>query len=232
MPSIEDIIEKIKKLNAKATDKATTEAEAALFMQKVQEMLAEHNLDMTTIDVEEDKAPIDEEDIETPYAHIKWRSTLLTMVAKLYFCEAYRKTADKKFVIAGKSHNRIVAVSMYNYLCATVVRLSRDFSSDTNKRYHFEKGCGYRLTQRVFDEFEKVREPVQTNNPHNLPALYKTELALVADFLADKGLVDARRKKTSYNQDAYAGYKAANSVSLNNQVSGSKDNKFLLGGKK
>jgi len=237
---MENIIEKIKKLLAKAKDSSVTEEEAIAYMNKAQELLSKHNLDMSSLQ-EEEESPIDRTVIETPYGHIKWRRELLTVVAQLFFCKGFiletngkdrlgKNKIVRKFIFAGREHNRVIAISMFEYLCATVVRLSREYSSDPKARYHFEQGCGRRLTVRVFEKIMLANSPVANNGEKsNLPALYSTELALIDDFMAGKKVTTIDGHKVKFNVDSVAGYRAANGISLDNQLTGkSPASKFLL----
>jgi hypothetical protein len=237
---MENVSEKMRKLFAKANDSSVTEEEALSYMNKVQELLAKHNLDMSSLEEKEEDIKMDKTILETPYGHIKWRRDLMCAVAKLFFCKGYilqgtalnskGKVKDtNKFVFAGHEHNRQIAISMFEYLCKSVVRLSRDFSSDTNTRYHFEQGCGYRLTIRVYNKIDETNQPYQNGEKNNLPALYSTELSLVDDFLSDNKFKTMQNRRLNANNITMAGYRAADGISLNNQVgNNSTVNKFLL----
>jgi hypothetical protein len=238
------IIEKIKKLFAKANDASVTEEEALAYMNKAQELLATHNLDMSSLREEDEVSTMDKTVIETSYGHIRWRASLLVAISKLFFCKGYihntlnkKGKPTKKFVIAGKEHNRAIASSMLDYLEKTVVRLSLNFSSDANERYHFEKGCGMRLAVRINDKIKEMNNAQNNGEKSNLPALYSQELALVDDFLSDINFKNGQNRRVYFNDAANAGAKAANNISLNNQLGGNKNshsyisskaNKFLL----
>jgi len=246
------MIEKIKKLLAMSKDASVTEEEAMAFMNKAQLLLAAHNLDMSMVTEEAqeaDMATMDKTIYETSYGHIKWRQTLMGAVAKLFFCKGYINTSTEygktgnlkrvaKFVFVGKEHNRAIAISMFEYLEKTVVRLSRKFSSDATQRYHFEQGCGLRLTRRVYDKIEAVVVGITpAGEKSNLPALYSTELALVEEFLGDMDWAKKRKQRAiALNSASMAGHHAANTISLDNQLGGGSRssgnlpaaNKFLL----
>ena len=235
---MEKVIERIRKLLAKANDASVTEEEALSYMNKVQELLAQHNLDVSSLE-EKEEINIDKTILETPYGHVRWRRELMTAVAKLFFCKGYLLQSNTinsvghikpitKFVFAGREHNRQIAVSMFEYLCKAVVRLSRDFSSDTNARYHFEQGCGRRLTIRVHNKIDETNQPIQHGEKSNLPALYSTELALVEDFLSYTKFGKSSSHRMKVTANTMAGYAAADGISLNHQVSGGAANKFLL----
>ena len=51
----EKLIDRIRKLQAKANDKATTEEEALAFSAKVAQLLAQHNLDEAALDAPEEE---------------------------------------------------------------------------------------------------------------------------------------------------------------------------------
>lgn len=233
------LIDKIRKLAAKAAG-TDSEAEAAAFSAKVQQLLAAHNLSEDVLSAEsDDPAPIGEE-IWEDYVDEKWRRSLTGEVARLYFCstysvDAWHRTADGhadssrpsylsiKFV--GRAHNVAIARSMAEYLTKTTNRLARDYAPQNRPaRSTFKKACGYRLAVRMQElRLAQQRDAPKTRdgNPHNLPALYASEQTLVQNFLKDKGLRSFGRAGTYANDEhAAAGRAAANSVSLSAQVGG------------
>jgi hypothetical protein len=236
MKSMDAIIELISNLNAKAKDKGTTEEEAANFAAKVQELLAKHNLDESVLLTKEEKkarAPVGHEDVSTPYQN-KWRKHLANSVGEMYFCRyVFVKYDDKTFAqrFVGKAHNRVVAVGMFQYLEATVVRLSKEYGrklpksytlSEKNEyRYEFEKGCGMQLACRIRLEINAAKEGKKAN-VGNLPALYSTELAIVDEQREDDGRTQTKNTKTKLKGEAaYAGILAANDITWNSQINGS-----------
>lgn len=234
-----NILEKIKALHAKANSAGTTEEEAAIFAAKVQELLVKHNLGEEVLNGPSVSSKIDRFDVKTPYNN-KWRLYLAKAVAEMYFCKSgfwtveYLDGSGKDFFhrFVGKEHNRLVAVEMFHYLEDTVIRLSKEYGHKLPKekvakaRYEFEKGCGMHLAARVMMETLNAKKGNVTSSGAkipNLPAIYSTELALVDEFLAEnEDWDDAKKTKTKLDADGMAGVRAANGVSLNTQLTGTK----------
>lgn len=227
MGSVQDIIEKIRKLQAKATNAATTEAEAAMFANKVQEMLAQHNLEHVDIRTdEEEKANVIEEEVYGGNYQSPWRALLANAAANFYFCKVYTrvhasrdplKNATKFVMFVGKPHNRAIAISMFSYLQNTVGRLARDHSGHRGEQMAFERGCGIALSRRIKDEFDKLKRP-QIGDNTGVPMLYRTELQLVEDFLNRFKLTQSKGKYDLNSEAARAGMAAAKNISLTNQL--------------
>ena len=246
MKSMDDIIELIANLNAKAKDKGTAEEEAANFAAKVQELLAKHNLDESVLLTKEErkaKAPVSHEDLDTPYKN-KWRKHLAHSVAEMYFCRYVfvefndiKKTVAHRFV--GKAHNRVVAIGMFKYLETTVVRLSKEYGrtlpshytlkQKNEARYEFEKGCGMQLALRIRREINAAKEGKKANMG-NLPALYSTELAIVDEQRDDEdGRTTVKNTQTKLRGEAaMAGVLAANDITWNSQIHGSSNSPVAL----
>lgn len=132
--------------------KSPNEHEAARAMERLQAMLAEHNLTMADVATESkstDEVKIN--DLDELYESVPWMRVLATPVAKLYFCRAlfnhvykdrpgttktgvHRKNSGMpvaykrmdKFSFVGAPHNAAVAVLMFAYLVETINRLSRE----------------------------------------------------------------------------------------------------------
>lgn len=235
MRSTKDIIDMIRNLQAKAMDASLSEAEAAAFANKVQELLTQHNLDHIDPHTEEDeKANVIEEEAYGGFYISPWRALLAHATATFYFCKVYSRITSKRFendkktiVFVGKEHNRAISISMFAYLQATVVRLSKEHSTKRGDQLAFERGCGIALSNRIHAEFEKLqRVPNMTSG---IPALYKTELQLVDDFLAKMQLRNDKRKYDVNSQAARAGMDAAKTISLNNQLDARSSGVKLLG---
>ena len=117
---------------------------------------------------------------------------------------------------------------MFDYLLKTVKRLSRQFSDVQLEQYHFEKGCGYRLSVRIYKELMAQASAPAVSNTHNLPALYASEKALVEAFIkAELPHSQAKRTKARLNEAGMAGYRAANGVSFASQVTGNASTKAI-----
>jgi hypothetical protein len=251
MADLESIKKKIAKLLAMAQDAGASESEAQMAFEKAQEYLAEYNLN-----AEDVKGTIQQEDITdeafTEVVRENWQIGIRTATARLYFCKYYYSTGvlDKNYKKAtehnyvGRPHNIEVAKSMSSYLIKTIKKLGEDhiLPIPGNKRElngirrNFELGCASKVQARVNEKYREIerQDPGDyqiEGTKHNLPALYKSELALCQDHLKSKGihLSTARSRRSITNGTAYGrGREAGGRVSLNTQV-GSRGSGYMIG---
>ncbi len=228
------IIEKIKALMAKANDRGATEAESLAFMNKALEMLSKNNLEEKDLQAHEIEINID----ETAYkvnADLSWFGRLANAVSRMYFCrsvsrskyELGKKSATHYYCFVGKEHNRLMAVSMFDYLMKTMHRLARNASDNVKDQYEFKKGCATRLGLRIHAINEaNIKPSVESGG---LPALYNKELALVDEFMSDMNLGKRNKVGLKANTNAfYLGVNAGNNISLNNQINARQGSTLLL----
>lgn len=209
-------IDLIQKLFAKAIDAGTTEDEAALFMQKVQELLAKHNLDESVLNKKEVVEPIESEGFKV-ILPTSWFAGLANATAQLYFCGVTMNNGRKTYYFIGKKHNRVVAMNMFAYFMKTITRMSLERYKDQARRYQFAKGAALRLTVRIYLELEKVKAPI-VSTVVSVPAIYDAESKAVKDHIASLNLKSARANKVKANNALIEGYVAANNISFNNQI--------------
>lgn len=242
--SHEALIERIRKLKAKAEDPATTEEEATLFATKVAQLLAQHNLDEAAL---EGEAPEDfvEDDIVNWKTGDTWTQLVATGVAKLYFCDTYlmiqKRSQRTRIIFVGKKHNVEIAKSMASYLINTIGRLATEYAhspaakADWNythgkARRGFERGAGARIWTRLHKMYEQQAynaEPKRSEagNPSNLPALYEDEATALKVHMDRLEIPDPSPNKGGISLDgghAQAGMRAADDISLQGQVEGGK----------
>jgi len=242
----ETLIEKIRKLQAKANDASVSEAEAALYAQKVAELLQKHNLTEAALEIPSgEDQEVTEDRMYNSKTGDPWAQQVAWALAKLYFCDIYlTKLGQKtKVVFVGKPHNIQVAMSMTEWLIKTIGRLANDYAKSpeakrdfdwtfTRARNGFERGAGERMRQRINQMHrEQTRaEPVRNDrgNPGNLPALYQDESKLIEAYKEKLKLAKGRgRGSDTSGGHAARGAAAANSISLNAQV-GSKSSTRML----
>lgn len=221
------LLKRIRALMAMANDKSTTEAEAALFAAKVQELLATHGLQMA------DVRAVNEESVGLQdHAQTKWKSParrkLLIAVCRYYMCDVL-SPADKydTWTFVGRPANVTVAIEMVDYLIKTVVRLSNEYGkANGRKQKHvidFRRGAMVRLAQRLAilraEALEKKPEWHGTN-PGNLPALFASEDALIEKATEHMALKANKPRALKIGLDALHGIRAANDIGLHEQVTG------------
>lgn len=191
-PDLDKVLDKMRKLLA--LSKSPNEHEAARAAERVQALLVRYNLSL--VDVE--KGPASEIDADynlrtTPY---KWRRTLGTSLAKMYFTRYFYSTLkDGKTVydahgFIGERQNIMVAKMMFEYLIKTIDRLAMNGAKVLPEaqrspyRTDFRKGCSYKLCERIRKRVEDAKaglakdEDTKTNLPALLSAYTKADAAI------------------------------------------------------
>lgn len=184
-------------LLAKANDESCTEAEAALFADKAQELLAKHQIEMGELGAAKDPM-IRDNDLLTDRA--AWIKPLLGAVSKLYFCGYYYETFPADWVkrngfdknsrkLKGGGHGRvflrhnfigervniIVAKNMAEYLISSMEKLCTEGEKSIHKdertsyRYSFMNACASRLCFRLLKR--RTETSAVGDVKTNLPAL-------------------------------------------------------------
>jgi len=251
MADIEAIKKKIAKLLAMANDSGASEAEAQMAFEKAQEYLAEYNLNAEDVANDLEHEDITDEAF-TEQVRENWQISLRTATARLYFCkyyystgvldENYKKATEHNYV--GRPHNIAVAKSMVSYLINTIKKLGEEHVAPipgdkrtlNGIRRNFELGCASKVTSRVNERYREIerQDPGHyqiAGEKSNLPALYKSELALCQDHLKNQGihLTTSRTKRNVTNGMAYSrGRTAGEKVSLNTQLNKS-SSRYMLG---
>lgn len=233
---------KIRALMAKANDKGVTEAEAATYAAKVQELLVKNGLSMSDVkepDIERGDVEMQKQDEKKRRWTSPSRRALLRSVCRFYMCEAIgpaRGQTDWKII--GRPHNVEVAVSMTDYLIKTTIRLSNEWGRANvgENIIDFRKGCMVRLMERL-DEMRRQKtegEKPQWNgsNPGNLPALFVSERKLVENYMQQKMHVKwTKQRPIKAGAAGFAAGRAAGSaMSLHGQV-GKGGGRLMIGRK-
>lgn len=221
------LIKKLRALRAKANDRSVTEAEAAAYAAKVQELLTTHGLAMSDLGSEQT-----EEESVGQKTH-DWsgspaRQVLLRAVCRFYMCTAVGPgNAGGAWTIVGRPTSVMVALDMFDYLLKTVIRLSNEYHRTTPgaNKIDWRRGCMGRLAERLEElrraEEAKPKEYRANGNPGNLPALFASESQLVRSYMAaNMNTVRGRPTSLKQGQDAARGRAAADGIGLHRQVGG------------
>lgn len=185
---IDKVVNLVQKLMAKANDKAVSENEAAIFAEKAQAILAEHNLSMSDVSAKQKKDQHGkvETDNEIKVHSYPWHRSLANAVARMYFCRHFYttvrvpgKNARAGYNVhhfVGEPHNIAVAKVMFTYLRETVERLASEGAKGQANRgsyiTSFQNSCSGRLCSRIMDRIEQAkRGEIKTEAGKNLPAL-------------------------------------------------------------
>jgi Protein of unknown function (DUF2786) len=237
---LKTLLDKIRKLKAKADDPSTTEAESLAFAAKVAELLAQHGLEEAQLKVE-DQEEVGHEDYVANWNASPARRVLVIAICKLYFVKPLvRSQKGKPWVLIGRKHNIVMVKEMSEYLIKTTLRLSNAYGKTTPGAnvIDFRRGCFKRLSERLVDLYDQQAKAAMpqwtpTGNPGNLPALYGHEGKLATAYMQrvfpNVGTLRPQRVKQGW--DAMAGRAAGDKISLNRQVGGGGSSSYLLGKK-
>lgn len=205
------IVDKIHKLAQITTERGASEAEAALAAGHIQRLLAEHNLEMATIEAaggSSGDAGKRERGRVSRRQVYRWQRTLMEAIAKLNYCHLTLKWQHKVntsrtfdgYELVGRAANVAAASHTFEYLVVTIERLLRDdVKGDasqffTRYAHSYKEGCSDRLVQRLESRYyelaREARENAETRRRHNA----STANALIT-------LDDVERNETDLNQD-------------------------------
>lgn len=249
---METIIERIRKLLALA--KSANEHEAAVAMQRAQEMLAKYNLDMNDVLQRGESVQfVCDNELVTESSN-PWRRDLASNLARLFFCDysfnfikqsmPQRKTRKylrlDRHSFYGLPHNVAVVKEMFKYLVDTVERLAREARKINREGASYEKsfrhGCATRLIERISERYWASKEGAQAligrDGGNNLPALYDNSEAALNDWMTKKvgELEIAKNRGVIKSQKGELdGFRAGGGISLDTQVS-DETAKHMIGG--
>jgi uncharacterized protein DUF2786 len=179
-PVSESIVRKIQLLLNLASRVEGNEAEAAAAMGKAQELLAQHNLDLSTVQdavvaggTNQTKEEVKRERVEAKRnATYEWTRRLVKAVAEanycVYFCRDVRTESKsgrakwaKRHAVLGRADNTAVVLVMTDYLYATIMRLLPYDKSTwlTAEALAWCDGCVDRLIVRIEAKAAAMRAP-------------------------------------------------------------------------
>jgi hypothetical protein len=161
----ESVIARVRKLLALAGNNSNeNEANAAAL--KAQAILAEYNLEMSSID-DSEPASVDatrEKDEGSIAATSDWQVTLMKAVAEANFCAHWtvevlarrtngtgRLRMRRRHCLVGRSVNVLVVKEMYSYLMGTMERLCPYEDKRDRSTKSWFNGCSDRLQSRLSD---------------------------------------------------------------------------------
>lgn len=152
------VLDKIRKLLAKAQDPASSEAEMEIFMKKAQELMMKNDLSEGDIEIHPDD--INKTEVFSDlwrafkYKHKNFEWELIDTIAGFFNCKIFqkevydfdakqwRKTKQTILTVVGSNENRIVVQEMYGTLVHKFLTLSdvrfKEYQLEYKKRVHNE----------------------------------------------------------------------------------------------
>lgn len=217
------VVERIKKLLNLAKDGGATEAEASLAMEKAEEIMAAHNLSMAEIEARGESPTEDRlKDRSVRKANYRWQRWIMIELGEAYYCHVsvtVRQVRNRGgmrdlitgYQLIGRVSNVAGARNVYEYLLATIARLSKEYGEAGNDKQsvaRFAEGMAHRLSQRIRErharmlreqrdaaEFKKREEATRSRHPSAAPS--NALVVVLADY------AEAER---DYNNDIKNGW--------------------------
>jgi len=209
------IIDKIGKLLKLAESPNMEEASSAL--EKANQLLKEHNLQMSDIS---EKSDLKEVIYGESGRIVTWKKILLNEIAQFNYCtiilsKTYLnnlKNGASRFIIYGREDNIVSTKMMYEYLVSAIDRISEN-ERKSNKYFNindFKNGAVQNIARRL--SLMKIRE---NNEEKGLVVLNKESQDFMLEKNPDIKEVSIKTKRTSSFEK---GLTEAESISLNNQI--------------
>lgn len=228
----EQILDKLAKLYAKAKS-TDSEQEAQALMAKVQQLLLEHNLAMSTLDNHEAKGKnsVNQKIFEvhrfTTKVEGDWVSKLVNGICNTNLCRAIRERigthlTDSIMHIVGREETIPIVIGMIEYLIPTIKRVEsqswsqyRGIQKRGAYRRDFLMACTLRVIERLKENQQKI---AQENNNITALVLRNDQSVQVYIKQAFPHLKSSKPTVLKQRDGHFAGKSAANNISLNSQI--------------
>lgn len=227
----ENILRRIKKLLLLAS--SSNENEAAAAAAKAQDLMFQHELDMSVVEgynIDKDNQ-IEESAIATFGGRAQnWKVWLFTAVARTSLCEPYitgGRTGQRGMIIGRKSDVELARYT-FDYLIKEVERLSVAFMADQiyydgaharTLRRSWLEGAVMMVTGNLHSEFRARKQQSEAST-----ALVVSREGEIKDYMKKVGLELSNRSSSRSSVDSYAyrqGKTAGASISIRRGLSGS-----------
>lgn len=229
MSEAEKVKDKIQKLLAHAQG-TSNEEEAAVYMGKVQELLAEYNLsmaDLSTAPEADDKRTKDKLDRSAMY---QYQRELMEAIADAHYCMYWTsyswkytrsgRTQRKPYhVLLGREVNVLSSQMMFDYVNKTIERLSTAIygaqGNLSRSAISFKEGCASRLIERLQqrrreadeEQERKVREAEARAKEYAAAAKHPAAAPQEAPSAGALVLLtEVRQSEADLNNDFHYGY--------------------------
>ena len=232
MKSKEEVIALIRKLfNLGNRDRNSSESEAEAALQKAQELLQKHNLDMSEIAIDNTQEKVVGIEIENEIVFelkrssmSSWEKTLIVVIGTAtetngYFNKVYRSGNSILWQVGyiGTEWDRSIAKELYLYLHEKIYKMSKQFyGSDMPSQRCFMEGFVNRLYHRVKEQIDSFKKETTGNQKYEMVIFEKKN----AIEKYGKDVLHLRKSKArcsggEWNGDAYRhGQREAEKVDL------------------
>lgn len=223
--NLKDRLEKIQRLMENAGTVGEAEAAAAAF----QRLVMKHNIDLAELGGDEPEEYVfDSIDLkETKATGLKWRTTLLNVLAKYNFCllVVNGRLSGGRLTLVGKPANVAAVKAMFTTMHITFERLCaqgwKDFNRQQPTLAAITSGRTWRksyllgVPSGLYDKFKAEREEelVETPAANAIVLVSEAELQQAVDDYFG-GLRSSKPRRAKVNTDAYGkGYEAGKNYS-------------------
>lgn len=214
------IIERVRKLLAKAADASSPE-EAATAARMVESTMRKYQLAHSDVTIEDQRSGATVEDFQmNRKAAPVWVRTLASAVAFLHEVYNIRIGGTGKIRFVGTDVDVMVAIETMKYLTTAINRLTKLHGGDKHESNSFRLGAVEVISYRLRELARERRAEFQQSGS---TALVECKQALVEKWKEDCGMKikNGSRPKSRINGDAYAaGRRAGQSIGLNEQLNG------------
>lgn len=247
--SINDVLTRVRKLMNLAENPSATEGEAANAAAMAQKLLIKYNLSMAQIKDVDEPSDYENRNVNLGVAKgqvIGWRRSLLFTLAEENFCRALQWSSGplaNTMQVIGKPENIEMVMSMFEYLTATIERLSREGWDEFRKNNHGQPPTIYSEYTHKYQpmhykawlsSFAKganlaIKVKLRAQRKEMITADRETTaIVLVIEEELDNAVTSfydnvgkgKKDKSAIYDAIFEAGYTAGKSISLDKQVSG------------
>lgn len=231
------ILRRVRKMMALANDKGASEGERDNAMRMVQAYLAKYNLDMGTVNAEEQTEEAREKH-SADFLGKPWALQIAAAIARLYFCHYFYSTLGgnkgptqpARHTFVGRHSNVVTAQEMAQFVVESVNREAQRYKRDIMGSYGdyraFAQGAAERIRQRVrilIDEASTkgVATEEEPGTALVLASLYQRETDANKNWLTTQGVKLSSSRSQSYAEGSHAraaGRSYGSNVSLHRQV--------------
>ena len=206
MPDNLEIIKgKVRKLLA--LSKSDNENEAAVALEKANELISKHKLDEAALRFETVR-------VRSSKTYVAWRTVIANAVSWLYGCHSYRQTDYGMFVFTGEELDAFMAGEMFEYLIKAIERSAKKIIRK-NAKFKFRRDSKYGMASRLYDRIMELGEACSWSPRRNMKIEEAKEFVKKSVALRENNI----KKQNNWNRTALArGLSHGGNVSLARQA--------------
>jgi hypothetical protein len=203
--NLEIIKDKVRKLLA--LSKSDNENEAAVALEKANELISKFELDEKSLRFESVS-------IKSSKTYVAWRTVVANAVSWLYCCHNYRQANDGVFIFTGEKLDAFLAGEMFEYLIKTIERSAKK-DIRKNAKLEFRRDFKLGMASRLYDRIMELGKACSWAPHRNMKIEEAKEFVKKAVALHNENI-----KKQNWNRTALArGLSHGDNVSLARQAS-------------